>query len=163
MTTADTVSVLIPCKNAAPFLAETLESALGRSAFKRAAPSFFSWLGVSMYLPREANLNALRSIAASAAPGSELVFTYLDQAGFENRGQSASAAAHQLAATVSSVGEPFLSGFHPHELANDLASCGLELLEDFSDQELVARYDPEGRNRLGGSGGSHVARARVRG
>lgn len=147
---------------AADLSSETLTNALSRTAFDHSAKSFFSWLGVSMYLTREANMNSLRSIAACGAPGSELVFTYLDQSYFDSGVKLSSDAAIRLRAMVASMGEPFVSGFHPHELEHDLAQVGLELLEDLADRELVSRYDRDQRNGFTTYGGSHVARARVK-
>ena len=57
---------------------EQLGEALARSNFQPTQPTFFSWLGVTMYLTREANLDALRAIASCAPAGSELVFTYVE-------------------------------------------------------------------------------------
>jgi methyltransferase (TIGR00027 family) len=57
---------------------EDLAVVLARSDFDPFAPAFFSWLGVTMYLTRAANEQALRGIARCAAAGSELVFTYID-------------------------------------------------------------------------------------
>jgi methyltransferase (TIGR00027 family) len=48
---------------AADLSEETLQSALARSSFDPAQPAFFSWLGVTVYLTREANLATLRAIA----------------------------------------------------------------------------------------------------
>ena len=90
-----------------------LGEALQLAGFDADAPAFFSWLGVTMYLTREANLASLRSIASSAAVGSELVFTYVDQEAFESNALTDTA----LGRTVASVGEPFLSGFNPNTLA----------------------------------------------
>ena len=147
---------------AADLAVENLGDALSRSPFSRSATSFFSWLGVTMYLAREANMASLRAIAQCASPGSELVFTYVDQAAFDKAAVADDDAASRLRETVASIGEPFVSGFHPQRLAHDLASVGLELLEDLDDQALVRRYDPQNRNRLRPAGRSHIARARVR-
>src|SRR6202051_1405162 len=58
---------------------EDLAAALARSSFRKDEPAFFSWLGVTVYLTREANLATLRAVANIDAPGSDLVFTYEDQ------------------------------------------------------------------------------------
>src|SRR6185437_16545034 len=60
---------------AADLASETLASALARSSFRGGEPAFFSWLGVTVYLTREANMATLRAVASSSAAGSELVFT----------------------------------------------------------------------------------------
>ena len=68
---------------AADLASETLAAALARSTFRSEAGSaFFSWLGVTVYLTREANMATLRAVATSSAARSELVFTYVDQIEF---------------------------------------------------------------------------------
>ena len=146
----------------ADLASEDLAAALARSDFDPRAPAFFSWLGVTMYLTREANGQALQGIARCAAAGSELVFTYIDALVFRPESGEAYRRFELLRREVAALGEPFLSGFDPSTLAQELAVMGLELIDDFSDRELLARYDPQGRNGLRASGYSRIARARVR-
>lgn len=147
---------------AADLAREQLDAALKKTSFNRAQPTFFSWLGVTMYLTRAANMAALRSIVACSAPGSELVFSYIDQKLFQPEGAAAAALFAELEQTVKSVGEPFVSGFHPADLADDIRHLGLELVEDLNDFQLVERYDPAGVNGLKPTDRSHLARVRVR-
>ena len=142
---------------AADLSAERIHSVLGASGFESAKPAFFSWLGVTMYLTRDANLAALRSIASSAARGSELVFSYVDQKAFDTDEIRNS----ELGKRVAAVGEPFLSGFDPNTLARDLQEVGFELLEDLDDFQVVQRYDPQGLNGLNPERYSRIAHARV--
>lgn len=144
---------------AADLSCESLGSVLAKSNFESTKPAFFSWLGVTMYLTREANLGSLRSIASSAAVGSELVFTYVDQAAFESNELTGTA----LGKSVASIGEPFLSGFNPNTLAQDLHDVGFDLLEDLNDSQVVERYDPHGLNGLEPAPHSRIAHARVTG
>jgi len=146
----------------ADLAAEDLAAVLARSDFDPRAPAFFSWLGVTMYLTREANEQALRGIARCAAAGSELVFTYIDALLFRPESGEAYARFERLRREVAALGEPFQCGFDPATLAQELAALGFDLLDDFSDRDLLARYDPQGRNGLRPSGHSRVARARVR-
>lgn len=67
---------------AADLANENLVPVLDRSRFRPDEKTFFSWLGVSVYLTRQANLATLRAVATCGARGSELVFTYVDQAKF---------------------------------------------------------------------------------
>ena len=157
----------ISIRNSVHFLAadlanESLDVVLSRSAFKSAEPAFFSWLGVTMYLTREANLATLRAIARCAAPGSELVFTYIDRAAFLYALETPSGSFSELKRSVAAIGEPFVSGFDPKALAQDLIGVGLELTEDLVDSDVVARYDPRGVNKLRPATHSHIARASVR-
>jgi methyltransferase (TIGR00027 family) len=142
---------------AADLSQESVAAALERSPFDAQQLTFFSWLGVTMYLTREANLATLSSIASCSPAGSELVFTYLAAGVF----QAQSAAFRELEQRVAAIGEPFLSGFDPSELAANLAACGLDLLEDLNGREAAARYDRGGGHPLGRSLFSHMALARV--
>jgi methyltransferase (TIGR00027 family) len=141
---------------AADLSQESVAAALARSPFKR-QPTFFSWLGVTMYLTRKANLATLQSVASSAPAGSELVFTYLDERVFQATSQDF----YELQQTVAALGEPFLSGFDPAALRANLAACGLELLEDLNGSDVAARYDRGGDKSLEQSPFSHIALARV--
>lgn len=142
---------------------ESLGAALARSPFDPTRPAFFSWLGVTVYLPREANLAALRDIAAcTSSTDSELVFTYIDQAMLDDRREDASNEAfRRLREEVSAAGEAFMSGFDPANLEELLLGTGLQLLEDLDGHKAVARYDPKGLNGLRPAGASHIAHARV--
>jgi methyltransferase (TIGR00027 family) len=142
---------------------EGLETALSRTPFNRAAPTFFSWLGVTMYLTRAANMAALKSIVDCSAAGSELVFSYIDQKLFEAQGAEEASLFADLVQVVSAVGEPFISGFHPAHLADDIRHLGLVLVEDLNDFQLLERYDPEDVNGLKPADRSHIARVLVRG
>jgi methyltransferase (TIGR00027 family) len=142
---------------AADLSCESVTEALARSPFRQYLPTFFSWLGVTMYLTRQANLSTLRSIASCVPQDSELVFTYLDERLFQVRPESF----RELERRVASVGEPFLSGFSPEGLAANLKDCGLTLVEDLNGVEVAAKYDRLGKNGLGPSTFSHMALARV--
>ena len=142
---------------AADLSQESVAAALTRSPFKSAQSTFFSWLGVTMYLTRAANLATLESIASCAPAGSELVFTYFDERLFQARSE----AFGDLQNRVAALGEPFLSGFDPRELAATLEDCGLELIEDLNGADMAARYDREGKHGLGQATFSHIVHARV--
>jgi len=145
---------------AADLSQEGVDQVLARSAFRGDQPAFFSWLGVTMYLSREANLATLAAVARASASGGELVFSYVDQAVFA--GGPESAGFQDLQRSVTSIGEPFLSGFDPATLAAELDPLGLEVLEDLDDVDLVARLDPQGINALRPNRRSRIARVRVR-
>ena len=145
---------------AADLALEDVGSALTRSAFQPAQPSFFSWLGVTMYLTREANLASLRAMAACSAAGSELVFTYVDELVFDPA-YVATGAFRDLRQNVAAAGEAFLSGFNPASLKAQLRDTGFELLEDLNGDEMVARYDSASVNGLRSDPAAHIVHARV--
>jgi len=141
-------------------LAETrLDAALASSPFRSDRPAFFSWLGVSAYLTRTANLATLAGIASCAPAGSELVFSYIDQRVLDaNGGQEP---LRRARARLAAAGEPWVSGFEPEQLDDDLREAGLELLENLKPDGLGARYCADRRDGLRPSAGAHVAHARV--
>jgi methyltransferase (TIGR00027 family) len=141
-------------------LSETgVDAALATSSFRSDRPAFFSWLGVTPYLSREANLATLRAIASCAPAGSGLVFTYIDQRVFD--GEAEPGPMQEVRAALASAGEPWVSGFDPAKLAGDLRGAGLELVEDLGPEELLARYCAHRADGLVPSPSAHVARARV--
>ena len=100
----------------------------------------------------------LRAGAASSAAGSDLVFSYVDLAEFGEGGRRAPD--HPSAQAVARLGEPFVSGFDPLELANDLKSAGLELVEDLDGYRMAERYARAGHDALRPSATMHIALAR---
>ncbi len=138
---------------------QRLGDALARAGYDANSPAFFAWLGVTMYLTREANLATFSEIARIGARDSELVFTYTDAQLFHPDERSPKF--QRLLERVGSIGEPIITGFDPARMADELAACGLALIEDVGADELIARYDALGRNGLGAERYSRVARARV--
>ena len=114
---------------------------------------------MTVYLTRQANLATLRSVANTAASGSELVFTYVDQSEFASGGARSLDDAN--AKVVAAMGEPYLSGFDPEEIRNDLMNVGLELIEDLDGRGMSRRYAGTGSNALQPAGSLHIALARI--
>src|SRR3546814_20036080 len=56
---------------------DDLAEALCQAGLDRSRPTFFSWLGVSPYLTRAANLKTIDFISKSTEGQAEVVFTYL--------------------------------------------------------------------------------------
>jgi methyltransferase (TIGR00027 family) len=130
---------------------------LADSPFRRDQATFFSWLGVSMYLSKEANFATLRSIASCALQGSELVFTYIDARMLESK----SADFLEVARTVAAMGEPFTFGFNVDTLDQDLRKCGLAVMEDLDNRGMARRYHRPDLDRGDSARFSHIALTRV--
>ncbi len=140
---------------------EELGTALARSSFRSNHRAFFSWLGVTVYLTREANLATLRAIATCGTPGSELVFTYIDEREFNSDSDTGSFREVQTA--TASVGERWVSGFDPTKIAEDLRRAGLILVEDLEGNQMAERYGRTGENSLRPAATAHIARVRIPG
>ena len=128
---------------AADLSQETVAASLLRSPFRTQDLTFFSWLGVTMYLTREATLGTLQSIASCTPAGSELVFTYFDERLFRAQSESL----RDMEKRVAAMGEPLLSGFNPGTLARDLEV--LRPLAPRRSQRQRGRREipPDGRKR----------------
>lgn len=119
------------------FQRETLSQAFEKVPFDSRARTFFSWLGVTYYLPRETVFETLRSMATFVPAGSEIVFDYLDADAFDPR--KASPRSLRLQAMTRALGEPMITGFSPDDLA-ELAPLGLRLEESLSPADIEKRY-----------------------
>ena len=138
---------------------ESVSHALGRSAFRSEEPTFFSWLGVTQYLTRDANLDTLHAIRSCSAPGSQMVFTYIDHA--ELGGSPTARGSGRLQVAFASAREPWVSGFDPSLLENELVAAGFRLVEDLDGVAIKQRYCPD-RQDLLPMEKSHIARGEVR-
>lgn len=137
---------------------EELGTALARSTFRFDEPAVMSWLGVTVYLTREANFATLRSIGSFAAAGSELVFTYIERRVLE----SDNPIMQKARAFASQLGEPWISGFDAEALPGELAGLGLEMVEDVGGVELQERYCRGRTDGLTAGKAGRIARARVK-
>jgi methyltransferase (TIGR00027 family) len=123
------------------FERETLASGLARCGVSRARLTFFSWLGVTMYLTRDA-IDAVLATIATFPRGSEVVLTFA-QPRAEDDGDGG-----RLAATAAAIGEPWLSYFEPAEMAAMLSRHGFSALQFPTRDEVVARYYADRRDGL---------------
>ena len=89
-----------------------LADGLATAGFDAAATSFFSWLGVTMYLTRAA-VDAVFRFVAGLPAGSEIAFTF-----------SAPGGSSDLERRVAEVGEPLLTRIAPAEIEALLQRAG---------------------------------------
>lgn len=120
------------------FTERPLDAALKESGYDPSAPGFFSWLGVTYYLPRQVVLETLRTVAAIATAGSGIVFDYLDDDAFH--AAKASPRVLRMLWSVALLGEPMQAGFDPLALATELHPLGLEPAEELSPVAIQQRY-----------------------
>ena len=119
------------------FERETLKETLLSAGFDGNQVSFFSWLGVTIYLTEEA-FTATLAFVRSMPSGSGIAFDYAVA-------RSSLSPLEQMTLKVlthrmGAAGEPFRLFFEPQELAGQLASMGFEDLEDLGREEINARY-----------------------
>ena len=139
------------------FTKEGLTAALQGSSYDPAQLSFFSWLGVTYYLPREAIFATLRSIAGIAPKGSTIIFDYMDADSFAPG--KAGKRLQLMRDIAGQVGEPMKSGFDPLTLEDELSRVGLTLQENLSPADIETRYFQGRTDRLDAFEHVHLARA----
>jgi methyltransferase (TIGR00027 family) len=117
---------------------ETLISGLTAGGVNRNAKAFFSCLGVTQYLTRDAVLNTLREITSATAPGTELVVQFIVPAATLSREEGNLVTA--AAARAATMGEPWLSFFDPDDLETNMTQIGFDQIVHFGSKEATERY-----------------------
>lgn len=142
------------------FTKENLATVLTRSsAYDPNVKSFFSWLGVTMYLTREEVFATLRSITDIAHEGSIVVFDYFDADAFIP--EKSSPLMQKKQAVFQKLGEKMITGFDPSTLAKDIASLGLHLHENLNPKDIEKRYYQGRVDGYHASENGHIAYAIV--
>lgn len=140
------------------FEGESLPERLAGAGFCAAAPAFFSWLGVTMYLTRAAVLEVLGYVGGLAA-GSGIVFDYLVPPG--QLSLMRRVVVRAVSRAVAAAGEPWKSFFEPRELAIELRSRGFRQLDDLGPEQLNEQFFSQRGDgfRVGGVGRVMSARS----
>jgi methyltransferase (TIGR00027 family) len=119
------------------FEKETLAAGLAEAGCDRAVPTFFSWLGVTQYLPAEVVMATL-GFVASFIKGSGIVFDYTIDPSLMSPGQRM---AHDaIAGWAAAAGEPWRGFFNPEKLAHDITAMGFGYVQNTGPDEINERY-----------------------
>ncbi len=119
------------------FTRQTLAQELPRAGWDAARPSFFSWLGVTSYLPREAVMQSLNFVA-NCPRGSEIVFDVSTPASQVTLYERAARLAY--ATKIWLTGEPNGTRFNPAALAQELRGMGFGEVSFLNGDQVNARY-----------------------
>jgi methyltransferase (TIGR00027 family) len=114
-----------------------LADGLAAAGFDAKAPTYFSWLGVTMYLEEAAVIETLRFIAGCAR-GSAVLFEYVVP--LATLPPMMRIAMEQMAAQLAQRGEPWKSFFEADALARTMTSLGFSSARTWSPDELNQRY-----------------------
>jgi methyltransferase (TIGR00027 family) len=127
------------------FEKQTLADGLEHSGFDANAAAFFSWLGVTPYLTREACMTTL-SFITNLPTGSGVVFDFAVDPALLNAGQRQ--ALDALSKRVARYGEPFQLFFDPAKLRDELKQMGFQRTEFLQGKELNERYFKDRKDGL---------------
>jgi methyltransferase (TIGR00027 family) len=119
------------------FETQSLEDGLRRAGFNFDKCTFFSWLGVTMYLMSDAIDATLRFVSSMPA-GSGIVFDYMISPSLLNPIERM--AFDGLAHRVALAGEPFQTFFDPSALEITLRDMGFGQVENIKSEEINVRY-----------------------
>jgi len=117
---------------------ETLAHALAAGGIRIDKVSFFTWLGVHMYLTDEAVKSTL-AVLGQYPPGSELVMDFISPE-YQQAGGLAEDSVAQLSQVVADMGEPMKSKYLESELEQMLRDVGYGEVKFLSARWLVNTY-----------------------
>jgi methyltransferase (TIGR00027 family) len=120
------------------FERQTLGEGLAESIIDLGKPVLLSLLGVTQYLTTDATVRMLRDVAATTAPGSELVLQFVVPPATLARDEAALVTA--WAERNGAAGEPWLGYFEPAEMEHHLLVAGFSRVVHFGPEEATERY-----------------------
>jgi methyltransferase (TIGR00027 family) len=139
------------------FEIQTLARRLQEAGFREDVPSFFSWLGVTMYLNRKTVMATLKQIISSTPSGSAIVFDYAvppsSQSFFRRL------VFRLLAMRMAMVSEPWKGFFDPRQLIIDLKAIGFSQVDDMGTEDINTRFFSNRKDRLMVGGFGHLMNA----
>jgi methyltransferase (TIGR00027 family) len=119
------------------FEAESLRDGLTRAGLDWSEPTFFSWLGVTIYLTAEAIDATLRSVSGCGS-GSEIVLSYDAADAFLD--DTAREMVKIEASLVAATAEPYTTRMSPAQAEALIEGAGLEIAEHLTPETLHDRY-----------------------
>ena len=141
------------------FESQSLLDELLKAGFRPEEPSFFSWLGVTMYLIREKMMATMEQISSSTPSGSEIVFDYIVPPSSQNF--SRRLVFRLLFNKVGRAGESWKSFFDPIQLVVDLKAIGFTQAEDIGPEKINALYFKDRADKLMVGNFGHLMKAQV--
>jgi methyltransferase (TIGR00027 family) len=141
------------------FEIQALEVQLRKAGFRTDEPSFFSWLGVTMYLTRDTMMTTMKYISSSTPAGSGIVFDYVVQPSSQSLARRL--VFRLLARKLAGVGEPWQSFYDPNSLIMDLKAIGFAQAEDIGPEEINALFFNHRADKLMVGNFGHLMKAQL--
>ncbi|GGO90645.1 S-adenosyl-L-methionine-dependent methyltransferase [Wenjunlia tyrosinilytica] len=116
----------------------SLNDELAAAGYDASQRSVVGWLGVSFFLRAESFQRTLEDLAGGSAPGSLLVFDYMDEAVVD--GTTPYEGALEMARKVGAQGEPYINGLTPQTASEAAERAGYRTVDRARVTDLVRRY-----------------------
>ncbi len=120
------------------FETQSLSVQLRLAGLRPDVATFFSWLGVSMYLTPHTVMQTLQCVADATAAGGGIVLDYITPFSGHTLAQRLRALA--LKGWLRAVGEPWLGFFRPAELGEALRALGFTSVVDMGADDINRRF-----------------------
>ena len=117
---------------------QTLAEALKLGGVSSDKVTFFTWLGVHMYLS-DAAVKSTLGVMGAYPKGSEMVMDFISPS-YELDGDVSEESVADLQKVVTKMGEPVLSRYYENELEDILNAAGFNTVDFLSTQWLVDNY-----------------------
>lgn len=118
------------------FTRDDLPSRLQEAGFDPARKTFFTWLGVSYYLPLDVVDDMLSDLASLSTRGTSVVFDYADEGFFTSDVRRV----QNMIAMAQAAGEPLKTAFSEAQLTALLERHGFQVYELLTWRQLQERY-----------------------
>jgi methyltransferase (TIGR00027 family) len=119
------------------FNRETLERVLEQAGYQPRLPTVFIWEGVSNYLRAEV-VDSTLAFCGKAAPGSVLIFTYIDQEVLSHT--ESFYGTKRIMKLLTGVGERWTYGMELGQVESHLERYGLQLQKDLAASDYRRLY-----------------------
>jgi methyltransferase (TIGR00027 family) len=120
------------------FKKDSLRDELKKVGYNEKTLTYFSLLGVVMYLEKREFYQLLSTISDLSVNGSSFIFDYLDDTAFND--DLASKKLIQMRQITAHTGEPMVTGFDPFTLDLELQDCNMLVYENLSPANIEEWY-----------------------
>lgn len=141
------------------FESQSLAGELRKAGFRTDEPSFFSWLGVTMYLTRQTMMETMAYISSYTPSGSGIVFDYVIPPSSQSLLRRL--VFRLLARKLAGFGEPWRSFYDPNSLITDLKAIGFTQAEDIGPEKINALFFNDREDKLMVGNFGHLMKAKL--
>lgn len=141
------------------FEKQSLADQLKTAGFKTDEATFFSWLGVTMYLTYDTMVETMKFIASFTPSGSKVVFDYVIPPSSQNYLRRL--IFYLLSKKVERAGEPWKSFYDPASLVKSLKAMGFSKAENIGPDKINALFFKNRADNLLVGNFGHLMKAEV--